>query len=268
MEFIVVCGVKNKQYTKENQPMKSTVCINAILFGNTCVGKSTIIAALNNRQYCYVQSTVGAEFTSKEINVDTSQTNLASIEGVVKQKEGNIPVRIKLWDTAGQERYRSIIKSYFRGKAAAFLVFDVTNRKSFNDCNYWLRTLEEESDNNSIVKFLVGNKCEQKNEPKRTVTFEEAQTWADMHDMMYAEVSAINNAGIMDMFQRAVSRVLMVSDIHPVCRKVLSLDPRSSIQPIIHPFTGITITVNKHEQREENSTHTLYEYSKQCCTIT
>lgn len=247
--------------------MDTSICINAILFGNAGVGKSTIISALNNRHYCYVQPTIGAEFTSKEIYVDTSKYDISFLTSIVKQKEGNIPIRIKIWDTAGQERYRSIIQSYFRDKAAALLVFDVTNRKSFDECIYWLNELEKESNNTSIVKVLIGNKCEQKNKLKRTVTFEEAKLWADIHDMTYTEISAIQNEGIMDMFQCVVSRVLISSDIHPVCKKVLSLDPRSSIQPVIHPFIGMTININKHEQYVKPNTQTLYDYSKSCCTV-
>ena len=40
-------------------------------------------------------------------------------------------VKFEIWDTAGQERYRSLAPMYYRGAAAAIVVYDITNPDSF-----------------------------------------------------------------------------------------------------------------------------------------
>lgn len=47
-------------------------------------------------------------------------------------------VRLQIWDSAGQENYRSITRSYYRNTICTFLVYDITNRKSFDDVKVWL----------------------------------------------------------------------------------------------------------------------------------
>ena len=68
----------------------------------------------------------------------------------------NINVRLQIWDTSGQEKYRPMIKSYFKGVKGVFLVFDVLDRKSFDDIKYWLRELKHIESN--YAKILLGNK--------------------------------------------------------------------------------------------------------------
>ena len=63
--------------------------------------------------------TIGCEFMAKNITV----------------KDRNI--RIQIWDTAGQETYRSITRTYYKSSTCAFIIYDVTDKKSFsNILNY------------------------------------------------------------------------------------------------------------------------------------
>ena len=50
---------------------------------------------------------------------------------------------MKIWDTAGQERYRSLAPMYYRGAAAAIVVYDITNKWSFEGMDRWVREVEE-----------------------------------------------------------------------------------------------------------------------------
>ena len=54
---------------------------------------------------------------------------------------------------------------YFKGAEAALIVYDVTNSMSFEKAQKWVRTLDESqaSDQNDVMKFLVGNKCDMDN---------------------------------------------------------------------------------------------------------
>lgn len=68
-------------------------------------------------------------------------------------------IRLQIWDTAGQEAFRSITRSYYRGSIACFLVFDVTNRLSFENVHKWLEETKQYS-HDSIELVLVGNKVD------------------------------------------------------------------------------------------------------------
>ncbi len=175
-----------------------------IVLGESRVGKSTTVAALNDRHYRNIESTIGVEFTSRTFTTRETGDDL-----LPKQ------IHIKVWDTAGQERYRSLIQGYFINKAAAIIMFDVTNRHSFVECKHWLSQLKRKTNNPQIVISLVANKTEAKMKAFRVVSREEAQAFADEHGLHYYEVSAIQNEGIADMFQETVARVLKVLDLHP-----------------------------------------------------
>ena len=80
-----------------------------------------------------------------------------------------------LWGTAGQENFRSITRSYYRSSVAAIVVYDITNRKSFEKVVNWLEELKDNA-HNKISVFLVGNKIDL--EDQRQVTYDEGVTLA------------------------------------------------------------------------------------------
>ena len=71
-------------------------------------------------------------------------------------------VRLIIWDSGGQERFRSSIISTLRHVEEIIIVFDVTNRKSFDDIENWLEIIKEEFNNPIIILF--GNKVDVKKE--------------------------------------------------------------------------------------------------------
>lgn len=85
--------------------------------------------------------TVGVEFGAK----------LVTINGE--------PVKLQIWDTAGQETFKSITRSYYRSAAGALLVYDVTNRESFQNVHKWLEECREHG-NPLMTIILIGNKVD------------------------------------------------------------------------------------------------------------
>ncbi len=68
-------------------------------------------------------------------------------------------VKFEIWDTAGQERYHSLAPMYYRGAAAAIVVFDITNKDSFSRAKSWVKELQRQG-NANIVIALAGNKAD------------------------------------------------------------------------------------------------------------
>jgi small GTP-binding protein len=64
-------------------------------------------------------------------------------------------VNLEIWDTAGQERYKSITKNFFRSAEATIIVFDITNRDSFENITIWANSIEINCPK-SVVKVIVG----------------------------------------------------------------------------------------------------------------
>ena len=110
---------------------------------------------------------------------------------------GNLVLKYEIWDCCGQEYYRSLITSFYNNASVVLLVYDVTNVKSFEDIDVWLKTAKEKS-NGEIEHFvLIGNKIDLNG--NRKVTKEEGEKFAEENGMKFVEVSAKTDVGIDDL---------------------------------------------------------------------
>jgi len=103
-----------------------------------------------------------------------------------------------MWDTAGQEKFKTITSAYYKGSQGIILVFDLCDRKSFQDVQNWIAESEKYS-NLEPVKILVGNKSDLVSE--RQVSKEEAQRFAENEGMTYYEASAKTKKNVETIFQ-------------------------------------------------------------------
>ena len=76
-----------------------------------------------------------------------------------KKPDTSTVIEFKIWDTAGQEKYRSMASSYYRDASAAIIVYDLTNKSSFNGAKSWIKELGKFCKNNILI-VLVGNKSD------------------------------------------------------------------------------------------------------------
>ncbi|KAK7909437.1 hypothetical protein WMY93_014121 [Mugilogobius chulae] len=88
----------------------------------------------------------------------------------------------------GQERFRSITRAYYRNSVGGLLLFDITNRRSFQNVHDWLEEARSHVQPHSIVFLLVGHKCDL--EAQRQVSRQEAEKLAGAYGMRYVETSA------------------------------------------------------------------------------
>jgi len=82
-------------------------------------------------------------------------------------------VKFEIWDTAGQERYHSLAPMYYRGAAAAVVVYDITSKASFVRAQNWVKELQRQG-SSKIVIALAGNKYDlvEKQEVSREVSLD------------------------------------------------------------------------------------------------
>ena len=114
-------------------------------------------------------------------------------------------VRLQIWDTAGQEAFRSITRSYYKNSTCAFIVFDITDKKTFEDVTIWLQECKDMCYKNILI-YLIGNKTDL--EEKRQVTKEEAQKFAEDNFLVYYETSALNGSNIEEIFVKSATTLV------------------------------------------------------------
>ena len=106
---------------------------------------------------------------------------------------------MQVWDTAGQERFRTITASYYRGSNGIIVVYDVTDRDSFDHVSYWMKEIERLA-TPDVCKLLVGNKADLTE--KRAVTTEEGQALANQFGVTFVETSAKENTNVEEIFAK------------------------------------------------------------------
>lgn len=167
-----------------------------LLIGDSSVGKTSLLLR-------YIDDTYRGEFQAT-IGVDF-KVSTKSINGKL--------LKLQLWDTAGQDRFKNIVSTYYRGAQGIFIVFDVTNRTSFNNVSKWY----QESANflpESTIRILVGNKSDM-NAPYRVISEEEAKALSERLGAEYFETSAKQNTNIDLTFTRMATSILSKVSTNP-----------------------------------------------------
>ena len=110
----------------------------------------------------------------------------------------------KIWDTAGQERFRTITHTFYKQAEGVLLVFDVTDRMSYENLHSWINSIHEHADE-KIIKYLIANKIDLTEE--RKVTKEEGQKMANQYEMKYFEASAKANVNVTESIESIVKDI-------------------------------------------------------------
>ena len=116
-------------------------------------------------------------------------------------KDGSI-VKVHLLDTSGQEIYKSINESYYRKADCCLLVYDITNRKSFDECkDYYNKNLIEKC-KRDVKVILLGNKTDL--EDQRVISPEEGAGLALENDYIFMETSCLKNSNVASAFETLI----------------------------------------------------------------
>ena len=151
-----------------------------LLLGDSGVGKSCIILRyIENTFSTNLMNSIGVDFKLKNIEIDNNR------------------VKLQIWDTAGQERFRTITTSYYKGAHAILIVFDITEKDSFEHVKNWMADIDKFA-KQGVMRILVGNKCDL--EHQRAVSKEWANELAEKYGIKYIETSAKETVNIEQLF--------------------------------------------------------------------
>ena len=169
------------------------------LLGDNGVGKSTILA-----------------------NIIYGKTKLPKNEiiysKIFEKNDGTgEKLQINFWDTINKENFNSIMPMYYKNAQAAIIVFDISNRSSFEKLDEIMNKVKEFA-HKSIIIFLVGNKKDLEINGKRIISKEEAEKYAESVGAFYIEVSALKKEGIEDLLNIILNNIPKPSEDNQVFR--------------------------------------------------
>ena len=152
-----------------------------IIIGDKTVGKSCIINQFIEKQFIneYIQS-IGSDKIKKEIEIEGKKLNL------------------EIWDTVGQEEYRAVNKIFIKNTQIALIVYDITNRKSFENLNNWYNLIFEINKDSNVIVGVTGNKTDLYE--NQVVDSEEGKNFADEKKISFFETSAKDYESIENVF--------------------------------------------------------------------
>ena len=119
-------------------------------------------------------------------------------------------------DCSGDNKMLELVTSYIRGQNASIVVFDITNRNSYDSISKWTQLIKVQNPNITTV-VVLGNKCDLYEQ--REVSKEEALQFCKDNNYMYAECSALNGGGIVEMIYSLASNLINQSEIQKAINK-------------------------------------------------
>ncbi|KAB5555796.1 hypothetical protein PHYPO_G00038230 [Pangasianodon hypophthalmus] len=160
-----------------------------ILVGDSGVGKTSLLVQFDQGKFIpgSFSATVGIGFTNKVVTV------------------GEVKVKLQIWDTAGQERFRSVTHAYYRDAHALLLLYDITNKSSFDNIRAWLTEIHEYAQSDAVI-MLLGNKADMSS--GRVIKREDGERLAREYGVIFMETSAKTGVNVDLAFMTAAKELI------------------------------------------------------------
>ncbi|KAL4166351.1 hypothetical protein KRP22_013613 [Phytophthora ramorum] len=175
-----------------------------LLLGDSGVGKTSLMRVFSGDEFSEsMLATAGVDFKLRHINV------------------ADEAITLQIWDTAGQERFHRITATYYKGANGIVLVYDVSDRRSFDNVGYWMNNIRQYSAPSQMpAMLLVGNKIDL---PNRVVSLEEGQAAASQYDCRFIETSAKTSENTNGALETIARDAFMIS-VNPALTQKMVMD--------------------------------------------
>lgn len=168
--------------------MESQTQIKLLLIGEQAVGKTSLINQYVDGKFdINLLCAAGLDLKKKVISINNQQ------------------IKLMIYDSAGHERYRNLAKNQLHSTKGVLIVYDVTERSSFDALNFWMKSYKENSEEGSVC-LIIGNKIDLKE--KRVVSFEEGNNLAIKYNVHFIETSAKNSTNVSEAFLNVTKEIL------------------------------------------------------------
>ena len=180
-----------------------------IVIGNSHVGKTSICNRLMGEEFSeYVEPTIGIEFTTNYVDIYENR------------------VKCQVWDASGARVFRSIPRTYYKEVVGIILVYDVTDKSSFNALPEWLEEIFLHNTRGPVNILLIGNKTDK---TRRTVSTKEGKLFAEKHGFDFAESNSKNYYLLSRVFNNFISKITMDTSYlqnHPGVREGFAIQDK------------------------------------------
>ena len=161
--------------------------IELLIIGDQNVGKSNFIFRFTENKFSEShQATIGMDVKVKNITID------------------NKVYKIQIFDTSGQEVYKSISRNYYLRVQGILLMFDLTNRFSFQNLENWIKEIYNVRD--KVPLIIIGNKCDL--EKQIEVNDDVVKKFGEKINASYYKTSAKNGKNIDKAIVNFVKQII------------------------------------------------------------
>ena len=159
-----------------------------MIIGDSYVGKSSLLNKYCKNEFnSKYKTTIGVDCQIKHLNINNKE------------------IKLEIWDTAGMERYRILTKNYYNGSDGFIILYDITNRESFNNVNNWVQQIKDLA-GDDLKCILFGNKSDLNKE--RVININEGKELATKFDFPFYEISAKEGTNIEKGFNNIIMNIL------------------------------------------------------------
>ncbi|XP_071942107.1 ras-related protein Rab-8A-like isoform X2 [Antedon mediterranea] len=156
---------------KNPVPKSYDFLFKCVVIGDYGVGKTSIVMRFTDDTFDTFPATIGVDFKLRTIELDGKK------------------IKLQIWDLRmSGTRCKSVSNVYYRGTGGIMVVYDITNKESFENCQVWLNDIKEKA-SPDVEIILLGSKCDEDDE-KRQVSQEQGQQLATEYGIKFMETSA------------------------------------------------------------------------------